>query len=131
MDNRTFAKIELPSWYVTERTSCARLPAYLHEMEFFGGHIYPRRLSQAGVTAGSAAIEGTVNENLSKVVSNEDHHLQIGDAATAKRKKDWKLRKTKSGSRALWKYAEIDNASRSGALSRSGPSNETRVHADV
>lgn len=77
----------------------------------------------------------TVNENLSKVVSNGSQDpiwgtvdLPLGDAEFAKRKKDWKLRQTNFGSGALRKRAQ--RAGAAGAVTHPA-SSETNVHADV
>jgi hypothetical protein len=133
MDNRAFDKTKLPSRHVTERTSRALLRSYFHAMGLRGEHIHLMQQARAfkrGVAAGVTVTGRTVNENLSKVVSNGDQDLQIGDAESAKRKKDWKLRKTNLGSGALWKYAQVDDAAVAGAI-RPGASSETKVHAYV
>jgi hypothetical protein len=133
MDNRAFDKTKLPSRHVTERTSRALLRSYFGAMRLRGEHIHLMRQARAfkrGVAAGVTVTGGTVNENLSKVVSNGDYDLRIGDAESAKRKKDWELRKTYLGSGALRKYAHVDDAAVAGAIRR-GASSETKVHAYV
>jgi hypothetical protein len=133
MDNRAFDKTKLLSRHVTERTLRALLRSYFHIMGLRGEHIHLMRQAQAfkrGAAAGVTVTGRTVNENLSKVVSNGDQDLQIGDAESAKRKKDWKLRKTNLGPGALWEYAQVNFAAVAGAI-RSGASNETKVHAYV
>jgi hypothetical protein len=133
MDNRAFNKTKLPSRHVTDRTSRALLRSYFRGMRLCGEHIpLMRRGSpfKRGLVVGVTVTGGTVNENLSKVVSNGDYDLQIGDAESAKRKKDWELRKTNLGSGALRKYAHMDDAAVTGAI-RPGAMSETKVHAYV
>ncbi|HEY8006621.1 MAG TPA: hypothetical protein VIE66_07490 [Methylocella sp.] len=133
MVNHVFEKSKLSSRHVTERTSRTLLRSYFRAMRLRGEYNLPMRQAQAfkrGAAAGVTVTGRTVNENLSKVVSNGDQALQIGDAESAKRKKDWKLRKTNLGSGALWKCDQVNGA----AVARSihpGASNETKVHAYV
>jgi dihydroxy-acid dehydratase len=90
MDNRAFDKTKLPSRHVTERTSRALLRSYFHAMRLRGEHIHLMRQTRAfkrGVAAGVTVTGGTVNENLSKVVSNGDYDLQKGVRNPQKEKK--------------------------------------------
>jgi dihydroxy-acid dehydratase len=64
------------------------------------------------------AIKGTID-------------LQIGDAELEKRKNDWRPPKTKFGSGALWKYAQLVGPAVTGAVTHLGASSETNVYADV
>ena len=90
MDNRAFDKTKLPSRHVTERTSRALLRSYFHAMGLRGEPIHLMRQAQAfkrGVATGVTVAGRTVNENLSKVVSNGDHGPPNRGCGIRKKKK--------------------------------------------
>jgi dihydroxy-acid dehydratase len=57
--------------------------------------------------------------------------LEVDDAELARRKADWKPRKTNYQSGAIWKFAQMVGPVHLGATTHPGAAGETHVFADI